>query len=104
MAGIKQYARSINKSLTPLTFAVLYTGPSPSILVEVTPPALSAMVTKMKFSHSSLNPIPTSLLKSCLSAISPIVTKIVNKSLRTGVMASSHKLSAITSLLKKTQS
>ena len=48
-----------------------------------------------------LDPIPTWLLKSCLPELRPLVTKIINISLKTGYIPASYKSSLIRPLLKK---
>ena len=55
----------------------------------------------MNSSTSSLDPIPTSLLKACLSAIIPTATYIINWSLSSGEVPPSLKLAAIKPVLKK---
>jgi hypothetical protein len=49
----------------------------------------------------SLDPMPTWLLKDCLDALLPTITKIVNISLATSVMPTSMKEAIVTPLLKK---
>ena len=61
--------------------------PSESMLTEFQPLTcddVEKLVLKSKSTSCSLDPIPTSLLKSCISAVSPVLTKIVNMSLQTG--------------------
>ena len=48
-----------------------------------------------------LDPIPTNLLKKCLSVLAPTITNIVNASLATGSFPSAFKKSTVTPLLKK---
>ena len=50
----------------------------------------------------ALDPIPTPLLKKCINVLVPVITEIVNKSLSSGVMPESLKLSHVTPILKKT--
>ena len=49
-----------------------------------------------------LDPMPTSLLKSCLNELLPILTKIVNLSMESAVVPISFKKSYVRPLLKKT--
>ncbi len=49
----------------------------------------------------SLDPIPTDLMRKCLDVLLPIITDIVNESLRTGVFPDEFKLALVTPLLKK---
>jgi hypothetical protein len=52
--------------------------------------------------NSPGDPIPTSLLISCIDAICPIITDIVNLSLKSGSFPSACKIASVTPLLKKT--
>jgi hypothetical protein len=56
---------------------------------------------KSPTSSSSLDPIPTWLLKKCLPELSPILTKIVNLSLMQGYFPTALKQAHITPLIKK---
>ena len=47
------------------------------------------------------DPIPTGLLKNCCDELLPVITKIVNLSLSTGVFPVSYKIAHIIPLLKK---
>ena len=49
----------------------------------------------------SLDPIPTTLTKQCLSDLVPMVTRIVNASLSTGVVPKQFKQAIVIPLLKK---
>ena len=50
---------------------------------------------------SDLDPFPTALLKKCFSALLPIITAIVNLSLRTGSFPDTLKNALVHPLLKK---
>ena len=52
-------------------------------------------------SSCSLDPLPTWMLKKCLSTLLPIITLIVNLSLKSGEFCSSLKRAYVTPLLKK---
>ena len=47
------------------------------------------------------DPIPTGLLKNCCDELLPVITKIVNLSLSTGVFPVSYKIAHVVPLLKK---
>jgi len=49
----------------------------------------------------SLDPVPTSLLKSCVSEVAPHILKIVNRTLETGQVPDYFKHALVTPLLKK---
>uniref|UniRef100_A0A8C6S6Z5 Reverse transcriptase domain-containing protein n=1 Tax=Neogobius melanostomus TaxID=47308 RepID=A0A8C6S6Z5_9GOBI len=81
--------------LAPLTLHCL---PSFSPL---SPSETTKLLTTMKFSNCQLDPIPSSLLKTCIPTLIPFITSIVNTSLTSGSVPSPLKLASITPLLKK---
>ena len=48
-----------------------------------------------------LDPIPTSVLKTCLESLLPIIVKIINESLLSSIMPSELKSATVTPLIKK---
>uniref|UniRef100_A0A3Q3MWV1 Reverse transcriptase domain-containing protein n=1 Tax=Labrus bergylta TaxID=56723 RepID=A0A3Q3MWV1_9LABR len=67
----------------------------------VSPNELSIITSSMKSSTSILDPIPSSLVKNCLPAITPLITSIINSSLCSGSVPKTLKLAAVTHILKK---
>ncbi len=61
------------------------------------------LINKFKSSTCQLDPLPTPLVKACLPALSPLITKIVNASLVSGSVPSSFKSAIITPILKKSE-
>ena len=59
------------------------------------------LINQSSSASSSLDPIPTDLLKSCLDSVLPHVTHIVNKSLLSGEIPESLKCTQVKPLLKK---
>ncbi len=59
------------------------------------------LVMKSKSTTCDLDPIPTALLKECLDVILPVLTKMVNLSLQTGVFPNEWKLALVIPLIKK---
>ncbi len=59
------------------------------------------LINKFKSSTCQLDPLPTPLVKACLPALSPLITKIVNASLVSGSVPSFFKSAIITPILKK---
>jgi hypothetical protein len=45
---------------------------------------ISELIRKAKATICQLDPLPTSLVKACLPSISPMITNIINTSLKTG--------------------
>ncbi len=59
------------------------------------------LVLESKTTSCALDPIPTSLLKQCIDCILPVLTKMVNLSLQTGVFPEEWKLALVIPLIKK---
>ncbi len=62
---------------------------------------VKALVLESKSTSCELDPIPTSLLKECIDVVLPILTKMVNLSLQTGIFPDIWKLALIIPLIKK---
>ncbi len=58
------------------------------------------LINKFKSSTCQLDPLPTPLVKACLPALSPLITKIVHASLVSGSVPSFFKSAIITPILK----
>jgi hypothetical protein len=52
-------------------------------------------------STSCLDPVPTPVLKSCIESLIPVITKIINTSLESGLFPEDWKVAMVKSLLKK---
>ncbi|XP_073328899.1 uncharacterized protein [Pagrus major] len=86
----------------PLTPPTTTTTTQPlSQFTPVSPLELLPIITKIKNSTSVLDPIPSSIVKSCLPTISPLIAIIINSSLSSGSVPESLKLAAVTPILKK---
>ena len=59
------------------------------------------IILKSPSKSCSLDPIPTFLLKDCLDELLPIITKIINASLKSGQVPQSFKTAVVTPLIKK---
>lgn len=59
------------------------------------------IIRKMKPSTCAMDPFPTSLVKSNLCAISPLITKVINHFLQAGHVPSTLKTAVIRPLLNK---
>ncbi len=62
---------------------------------------ISGLIRQSKSSTCQLDPLPTHLVKACLSSLSDIVTDIIHSSLTSSVVPSSFKVAVITPRLKK---
>uniref|UniRef100_A0A671YR52 Reverse transcriptase domain-containing protein n=1 Tax=Sparus aurata TaxID=8175 RepID=A0A671YR52_SPAAU len=76
------------------------TTPPLSQFTLVSPLELLPIVSNMKSSTSVLDPIPSSIIKLCLPAISPLIVTIINSSLTSGFVPQTLKLAAVTPILK----
>ncbi len=59
------------------------------------------LIMKSKTTSCDLDPIPSDLLKECIDVILPILTKMVNLSLQSGVFPNEWKLALVIPLIKK---
>ncbi|KAK7918637.1 hypothetical protein WMY93_009921 [Mugilogobius chulae] len=78
---------------SPLTTFSSFTLPSVQFI--------SDLIINSKPSSCQLNPVPTALVKSCLSSLLPFITNIIHSSLTSGTVPSSFKTASITPILKK---
>ena len=72
-----------------------------SFFSPVTEEEVSKIISQSPNSFCELDPLPTSLLKQCLSPLLPTITNIINLSLGTGVFPDQFKTSSVIPLLKK---
>ena len=68
---------------------------------SVTVVEVTKLVTSMTNKSCELDPMPTSFVKVAVGALAPIITRIVNGSLMSGVFPSCYKVALVTPLLKK---
>ena len=59
------------------------------------------IISKSPENSCDLDPMPTSLVKSCLTELVPVITKIINASLLTGIVPTGFKHVMAKPLLKK---
>ena len=86
--------------------ASTHTACSPSVqLLETFAPAsekeVLEIVKSAKNSSCSLDPLPTTLVKECMSSLLPRITHNVNRSLSSGIFPSALKHALVKPLLKK---
>ncbi|XP_077979629.1 uncharacterized protein LOC144434971 [Glandiceps talaboti] len=65
------------------------------------PDHVHKIITKSLSKSCSIDPIPTSLFKKCITELVPILTEIINSSLQQGIVPDSFKSAVVTPLLKK---
>ena len=77
----------------------------PSCSLEAWDPVSHDQLRKIIMSSPSkscgLDPLPTNLLKQCVTPLLPSISTIVNNSLETGIVPSAFKLAHVTPLIKK---
>ncbi|KAF7695193.1 hypothetical protein HF521_006916, partial [Silurus meridionalis] len=81
-----------------------FSGTPFSTFSQIDTELLTREVSRMKVTTCLLDPLPTSLFKSCLDSLCPAVLSIVNDSLLTGVVPAALKTAAVTPVLKKQNS
>lgn len=77
------------------------TPPILNNLKPVTEEEMRKIISHTNSKHCALDPIPTTLLKSCLDSILPVICKIVNLSLQTSTVPENFKHAIVTPLIKK---
>ena len=90
-----------NSSYPPLILHQ-YDGPPLTSFDEVSESVVSDLILKSPSKFCALDPVPTSMLKECLPETLSSIVKIVNDSLRSGVVPDCFKRAIVNPLLKKT--
>ena len=62
---------------------------------------IKRIIMKAPTKHCSLDPMPTHLLKDCIDSLLPSITRVINQSLRSGVVPSDFKKAIVKPLIKK---
>lgn len=95
---INTFYTNLTTSSTPSTSTGLppCTTQSLSQFFPVPPMQLSKLKVGMKYSTWALDPIPSTLVKDCLPAISPLIADIVNSSFSSGLVPYTLKPAAVT--------
>lgn len=88
-------------TMTPVSLSLTHL---PTLFSLTTLPTISeivGLICKSKSSTCQLDPLQTPLVKACLPALLPLITKIVHGSLDSGFVSPSLKSAIITPILKK---
>ena len=72
-----------------------------SAFSPITTADISKTISSLKSSTSPLDPLPSDLVKTCSTSLTPLITDIINSSLTSGTVPKPLKLAAVTPLLKK---
>ena len=78
-----------------------FDGPQLSMFEPVTEELICRLISQSPTRSCTLDPIPITLTKQCLHDIAPLVTRIFNVSLSTGIVPSGLKQALVTPILKK---
>jgi len=68
---------------------------------QVTLDQVEKFATRTSSKSCELDPVPASVLNTCLPVILPTLTSIINMSLMTGIMPNALKVAVLSPLLKK---
>ena len=75
--------------------------PQMDSFAPVTEVELRKIILHSNSKHCSLDPIPTSLVKSCLDSLLPVICRIINLSLETSTVPDNFKHATVSPLIKK---
>ena len=78
--------------------------PTPPVIEAFAPLSeddVRMLIAKSKSTSCCLDPIPTPLVKSCIEPLIPVVTRIINNSLESGIFPEKWKEAVVKPLLKK---
>ena len=90
-----------NINTSTITFSDLPTPQNFTKFTAVTEEDIRKIVQKSNAKSCGLDPIPTSMIKQLIEPLAPILTKIVNLSLRVGIVPRTLKSATVTPLIKK---
>ena len=75
--------------------------PKLTVFTQVTQDDIGKIISKSPTKSCLLDPLPTFLIKECIDILLPSITKLVNCSLREGVVPDGFKKAVVTPLIKK---
>ena len=75
--------------------------PKLTIFTQVTQDEIGKIISKSPTKSCLLDPLPTFLIKECIDILLPSITKLVNCSLREGLVPDGFKKAVVTPLIKK---
>ena len=96
---IAEIRRELDSRSVPVTYDPFH-GTTLISFVLVSENFINKLISQAQSKTGSLDPIPTSLLKSCSDALTPVITRILNHSLLTGSVPQCLKLALVTLLLE----
>ena len=75
--------------------------PKLTVFTQVTQDEIGKIISKSPTKSCLLDPLPTFLIKECIDILLPSITKLVNCSLREGLVPDGFKKAVVTALIKK---
>ena len=98
---IMKICESISSSESCNTVHPPFDPPKLAIFTQVTQNEIDKIISKAPTKSCLLDPLPTFLIKECIDILLPSVTKLVNCSLREGLVPDGFKNAVVTPLMKK---
>ena len=92
--------RALTANAPPPTFSA---APSSTLtdFSVITEESLLELIMKSPCKHSSMDPLPSWLLKQCVALLAPFLTRLINRSIIDSVVPESMKMAIVTPILKK---
>jgi hypothetical protein len=92
--------RALTVNAAPPTFSAELKS-SLTCFSNVTEETLVELITQSPSKHSSIDPIPSWLLKQCVSLLAPFLTRLINRSIADSVVPECMKMALVVPILKK---
>ena len=92
--------RALTANAAPPTFAA---SPSSTLnsFSAITEESLVDLIMRSPCKHSSMDPLPSWLLKQCVSLLAPFLTRLINLSIADSAVPKCMKMAIVTPILKK---
>ena len=98
---IMKICESFSSSESCTTVNPPFDPPKLTVFTQVTQDEIGKMISKSPTKSCLLSPLPTFLIKECIDILLPSITKLVNCSLREGLVPDGFKKAVVTPLIKK---
>ena len=98
---IMKIPESFSSSKSCNTVHPPFDPPKLTVFTQVTQDEISKIISKSPTKSCLLDPLPTFLIMECIDIVLPSITKLVNCSLREGLVPDGFKKEVVTSLIKK---
>ena len=91
----------VSPHLSPVTWYIpAFDPPKLTVFTQVTQDEIGKIISKSPSKSCLLDPLPTFLIKECTDILLPSITKLVNCSLREGLVPDGFKKAVVTPLIK----